>query len=96
VENAIKHGLRPKVKDRKLEVRVEHEDTRTKITIKDNGIGRQKSKEFNTTDTGKGMEIIKTIIKGYNQLHGGNISYTGEDVLDEEGEVVGTQVDVWV
>lgn len=94
-ENAIKHGLRPKEKDRELQIQVSKEQERVKIVIQDNGVGRQKSEDLQTTDTGKGMEIIKTIIKGYNQLHGGNISYTVEDVL-EEGIVVGTLVEVWV
>lgn len=94
-ENAIKHGLRPKEKDRKLQIQVSKEQERVKIVIQDNGVGRLRSEELHTTDTGKGIEIIKTIIKGFNQLHGGNISYVVEDVL-EDGIVVGTLVEVWV
>jgi LytS/YehU family sensor histidine kinase len=95
VENAIKHGLKPKVNDRKMEIRVEQVKEQTRITIQDNGIGRQRSKELNTTDTGKGMEIIKTIIKGYNQLYGEHISYTVEDVLDKQREAMGAKVEIW-
>lgn len=96
VENAIKHGLRPKEKDRRLEIKVENIKEEIKISIKDNGVGRKKSKELNTTDTGQGMEIVKTIIKGYNQLHGSNIHYLIGDVLNESGEVAGTLVEIWV
>ncbi len=95
VENAIKHGLRPKANNRTLRVIVSKELKRVKISIQDNGVGRAKSKELKTTDTGKGLEIVKTIITGYNKLHGGDISYLVEDVL-EGSLVVGTLVDVWV
>lgn len=94
-ENAIKHGLRPKIDNRILSIQVSKVDHHTKISITDNGVGRAKSKELNTTDTGKGMEIVKTIIAGYNQLHGGNISYSVEDVL-EDSDVKGTLVEIWV
>ncbi|OYT14539.1 MAG: hypothetical protein B7C24_17760, partial [Bacteroidetes bacterium 4572_77] len=95
-ENAIKHGLRPKEKDRKLEIRVEQAETKTKITIKDNGVGRQRSKELHTTDTGKGVEIVNAIIRGYNQLHGEEIGYLVKDVLDEAGMLNGTMVEIWL
>lgn len=95
VENAIKHGLRPKKSGRRLRIQVSKEQEKVKIAIQDNGVGRQKSKELKTTDTGKGMEIVMTIIAGYNQLHGGNISYLVEDVL-EDGDVKGTIVVIWV
>jgi hypothetical protein len=96
VENAIKHGLKPKEKDRLLEIKVEQGNEQVRISIKDNGIGRQKSKEYGTTDTGKGMEIIKNIIMGYNQLHDGKISYDVENVLDENNKTIGTRVVIWV
>ncbi len=95
-ENAIKHGLRPKENDRKLTINITKEQQKIKISISDNGIGRQKSKELGTTDTGKGMQIVDTIIMGYNKLYGGNISYQIADLLGDNGAGLGTEVVVLV
>lgn len=95
-ENAIKHGLRPKEKDRKIHLKISNEQNRIKIVIQDNGVGRKRSKELKTTDTGQGMLILKSIIEGYNKLHGGDISYRVEDVLEDSGMVSGTLVEIWV
>jgi len=92
VENAIKHGLKPKESDRQLEIRVTTNNKTIQIIIKDNGIGRQKSKEFKTTDTGKGLDIIRTIITGYNQLNKRNITYKITDLKDENNEIAGSKV----
>ncbi|OYT17893.1 MAG: hypothetical protein B7C24_00495 [Bacteroidetes bacterium 4572_77] len=46
VENAIKHGLSLKQKDRKLSVSIQEEQGGIKIIINDNGIGRKKSMEM--------------------------------------------------
>jgi len=95
-ENAIKHGLRPKENNRKLTINITKEQQKIKISISDNGIGRQKSKELGTTDTGKGMQIVDTIILGYNKLYGGDISYQIADLLGDDGAGLGTEVVVWV
>ena len=97
VENAIKHGLQLKEKDRVLKVMISKvQNEKIKITIADNGIGRKKSKELGTTDTGKGMTIVKNIVGGYNKLYGGAISYEIRDLVGEGGVVLGTEVVVLV
>jgi len=94
VENAIKHGLRPKPKDRKLEVYVKQISNKVIITITDNGIGRQQSRVLKTTGTGKGLSIVANIIEGYNKLNKRDISYEVKDLFDEVGNSVGTEVNV--
>lgn len=92
VENAIKHGLRRKEGHKHLQIKLIKEIQYLKIEIADNGIGRAKSKLLKTTDTGKGMLIVKNIIEAYNKLHQGRINYEINDRFDETGEVAGTKV----
>ena len=97
VENAIKHGLFPKEKERNLKVVIsKKQNEKVKITITDDGIGRKKSKEIGTTDTGKGMKIVKNIVGGYNKLYGSAISYEIIDLIGEGELVLGTEVVVLV
>ena len=44
VENAIKHGLLHKKKDRNLSIALVQEEKYIKCTIEDNGVGREKAK----------------------------------------------------
>jgi len=44
VENAIRHGLAPKNKNRKLKISIRREKDQLKIEITDNGVGRKYSK----------------------------------------------------
>ena len=94
VENAIKHGLRLKEGPKHLLLKLIHKDEAYQIEIIDNGIGRKKSKELKTTDTGKGMAIVNIIIEAYNKIHQGRITYQVNDRLDEEGKVFGTIVTI--
>jgi LytS/YehU family sensor histidine kinase len=95
-ENAIKHGLRRKEGTKHLQIKLIREIQYLKIEIADNGIGRAKSKQLKTTDTGKGMLIVKNIIEAYNKIHQGRISYEVNDRFDETGEVAGTIVTIKV
>ena len=86
VENALKHGLRPKTGDKNIWVNVELISGTIKITVRDNGIGRHKSKEINTHGTGKGLAVIKDIVFAYNKLNKRNIQFEIRD-LNEGVEV---------
>jgi LytS/YehU family sensor histidine kinase len=48
VENAVKHGLLHKEGTKKLDIQFEIQSELLRITIDDNGIGRQKSAALNT------------------------------------------------
>jgi hypothetical protein len=86
VENAIKHGLTRKEGEKELDLHIEKYDNFIRIRIADNGIGRKKSKELKTTDTGYGMLIINNIITSYNKLYGKQIEFRIQDL--REGTMV--------
>ena len=92
-ENAIKHGLFPKGKGGFLKIEVKENEKNIQINIEDNGVGRAKSKELKTTNNGKGLSIIKELVKLYNKLQKTKITYNTIDLFEEE-KAVGTRVEV--
>jgi len=58
VENAIKHGLRHKESDRKLDIDVAGVKGGMKIGIRDNGIGRCASEQYREENSGNGIAMI--------------------------------------
>jgi hypothetical protein len=91
-ENAIKHGLMHLVKDGKLNIDVEKRDTCIAISVKDNGIGREKAAEFSTNSTGLGLKMMTRIISLYGKLYKTEISQNIEDLTDDAGNPSGTKV----
>ncbi len=95
VENAIKHGLRPKPDNRKLSIGIGKQIERIVIIIKDNGIGRQQSKILKTSGTRKGLEIISNIVESYNKLKNKNITFNITDLKDGKDNT-GTEVTIQI
>lgn len=95
VENAIWHGLIPSSKkEKKLWINFEIQDTLV-ISIRDNGIGRQK-KDDNTREhlelhQSLGMKIIHNRIELFNHAHDLKMKLTIDD-LQENGLPSGTLV----
>lgn len=83
VENALKHGLLSKDGNKRLWIIVRKNNELNQIIIRDNGIGRKKSKQIKTTGTNKGIVIITNIIRAYNKLNNRKISFKVIDL--EEG-----------
>lgn len=73
IENAIWHGLRYKEEKGLLEVNITRAKGKLAITIKDNGIGRAKSKEIKTKNQKKtkstAMRNIEERVQLINSLH---------------------------
>lgn len=92
-ENAIKHGIIP-LKNRrgKLQIALSHEDHHLKITLTDNGVGRQFARQHPTYSTGKGIAILNQTIALLNQRNNHPIVQTIHDLRDEAGEACGTKV----
>lgn len=95
-ENALKHGLFHKTGAKNLDIEVISQDKKIAIIIKDNGIGRKRSSELKTMGTGKGLHIVTTIVESYNKLYNRSVSYKINDLLDEKGVGIGTEVRVLV
>jgi hypothetical protein len=78
VENAIKHGLRPKEKDTKLVVEVSKEQQNIVIKVKDNGIGYKGSEQIKTSGTKRGLNLVKEILVLYKQMKNRDITIKTE------------------
>ncbi len=96
VENAVWHGLRYKKELGKLDIHFIHIDSETiKITIKDNGVGRKKSKELKTENQkkqrSKGMGNIQKRVSILNEMYKDKVDVFIEDASTIENEI-GTKV----
>ena len=94
IENAIWHGLRYKESGGLLSVNISKEQDKLAITIKDNGIGRTKSKELKSENqkkmksrgiknTQKRLEILEKIYKKEIHLSIKDVGENGEGTLVE-------------
>jgi Histidine kinase len=98
VENAIIHGLMPS--DKKGEIKIELK-LNTEIlycSIQDNGIGRKKSEELkkskNKNHQSLGTKITENRIKLLSAIHKDNLQIKFNDLTDDEGNNIGTKVDL--
>jgi len=94
IENAIKHGLMHKENNGLLEIAIKNSNKHLEIIIDDNGVGREKSKEFSGFSTGKGLQIMNRVYELYDKLHNVKITQTIEDKVDNDGNALGTRVRV--
>lgn len=94
-ENAIKHGLMPCTEGGILKITAAREDNYLKLTIEDNGVGREKS-SGKSTSTGKGLKLTGEFYDILNQLNKQAILHKLTDLFDANGVPAGTRVDVWV
>ena len=92
IENAIKHGLMHKKEKGELSISINLDESKMVISIADNGIGRKKAQEISTGGTQKGMEIIHQIFELYNKLFKYKIQQQIIDLVDQEGNALGTKV----
>lgn len=96
IENAMKHGLLH-IKGKKiLKIDFELSDANLiKITIDDNGIGRERSKQLainRKNNTGFGNMAIQTRIDLINNLNNSKIETKIIDKIDSRGNAAGTSV----
>lgn len=86
VENAVKHGLRPKDGDKKLEIEVIKEGEDLCLIVENNGLTYQKKSR--TSGTSKGLEIHQQLIDIYRDLKKVNISSEIGPCADGSGTYV--------
>ena len=97
VENAIWHGLSLKKEDKKLQIDIYKKgETHIEITIKDNGIGREKAalikqKKIYKSDS-IGINLTKERLSNFEKEYKNNYSIMLEDLCDKNTKVTGTKV----
>ncbi len=95
IENAIIHGIQNKQAPGNIWLRIHGGDAgQLEIRIKDDGVGREKAKEFNRQSvvdrTSWGMEITAERLASIQNDQGATIRYS--DLFDELGKACGTEV----
>lgn len=96
VENAIKHGLKHKEGWGKLNISIEKRNKSIEVGIRDNGVGRQKAKEYSKLSTGKGLQILDNMLDLYYGLRKTKITYQITDLNGDKGEPDGTLVIIYI
>lgn len=94
-ENAVKHGIAPSVDGGKINISIIKESDYMKITIEDNGIGRERS-VGHSTSTGKGLKLTSEFYEILNQINRKPIKHQITDLYSDSLNPSGTRVEVWV
>jgi hypothetical protein len=97
VENAVKHGLRPMLlKPREapalVKVSVFNKGDSIIILIEDNGVGRGHGKVPTEESTGTGLQVLEKIYASVKQLYKLVITQSFEDLMNKDGQPIGTRV----
>ena len=95
VENSIKHGLKHLDQGGMLEIIITRNDKGIEIKITDNGVGREKAKQFDLGSTTKGLKIIDQILNAYQEIKQVKIDYSITDLYNE-AQPAGTRVDIFI
>jgi two-component sensor histidine kinase len=94
-ENAIKHGIMSRAEGGILKIRADRDKDYLILSIEDNGIGRSKA-VGQSTSTGKGLKLTKEFYDILNQINKKPIKHSIIDLYNENGDPIGTRVEVWV
>lgn len=101
IENAILHGINPKTGNGHITIRLGLVNQYIKISVIDNGIGREASKSLkslhaSTKHKSLGMKITKDRLRLLNSMQQSNLSVNITDMYNAEKKAVGTQVDLYI
>jgi sensor histidine kinase YesM len=100
LENAIWHGLMPKESDRQLKLELTKDKGMLRITIEDNGVGREVSsrKRSNGELAGTksyGLQIIRERFEVLANMRGKRSDFEIEDLKDSRNNPAGTRVSIY-
>lgn len=95
-ENALKHGILPGSRQGMIIISIDSDGKNNLISIEDNGIGRAAAALFSKPSTGKGIRIFSQVIAFFNNLNTHKMSQELVDLYDEEGNALGTRVEIQV
>lgn len=101
LENAILHGINPKQGNGHISIIIKVVNQFIKISIIDDGIGREKSKTIQSLQPAArhkslGMKITKDRVRILNSLHQSTLNVNIIDLYNEKNEAIGTQVDLFI
>jgi len=98
VENAIMHGIMHLKKKGHISVTLERQGDKMKVSIRDNGVGRKRSKEFEDQKMHKsrGMSITRDRLEIINTSRKSNLSLSITDLESENSEPEGTLVEIFI
>jgi hypothetical protein len=97
VENALHHGLLPKIGDKKLSILFEKEDEQTLIcTVDDNGVGRKNPRTRQTAYKKKslGINFVQQRLANMSKLQARQYGVEILDKEDESGNSEGTSITI--
>ena len=94
-ENALKHGLSPKPEGGRISVRIYTQNSFTVLSVEDNGVGREKAKMLKTNGSGEGLKIIQQQIDLLNKNKSLKTFMQIIDLHDDDGQSMGTRVEIW-
>jgi two-component sensor histidine kinase len=94
-ENAIKHGIMSRSEGGILKINIVKEKNSLILSIEDNGIGMPKA-ESQGNPSGKGLKLTGEFYDILNQINKKPIKHNIIDLHDENGDSIGTRVEVWV
>lgn len=96
LENAIWHGLSPKLGPKDLKLSVEVADAMLKICITDNGIGREKSREIRSRKLlnrkSYGLKLTEERLQIFDPGNTSGSEFEIVDLKDSNGNAIGTKV----
>lgn len=91
VENAIKHGLRPKPEGGKVVIRIDKQNGKVFINVRDNGIGKGADSVLPESGSGKGLGILREFFALLNRINAEKASMSFEYLADEQGHPAGAE-----
>jgi two-component sensor histidine kinase len=94
-ENAIKHGVMSRADGGTLKIGAEKRDDYLILSFEDNGINSI-SAEGQSVSTGKGLRLTGEFYDTLNQINKKPIKHFLIDLKNENGNPLGTRVEVWV
>ncbi|MBP7822039.1 MAG: histidine kinase [Saprospiraceae bacterium] len=99
VENAINHGIKYKIGRGTVAISVKtNELNQLEITIKDDGIGREKAEQIKQVNSmghqSRGLEILMDRLSTIKSIEKLDISVKFNDIVGPDNSIQGTQVDI--
>lgn len=97
VENAIWHGLMLKEGEKNIAIHLSRNENKVTMTIRDNGIGRQKSKQHIGMKTFQkkqiGLEINQERLNHFNHKQNLNYTFQINDLKNKNNQAIGTEIE---